>query len=348
MTGTSDASEGPDWPRMVAILRDRAKRYALTAGFDMAVIAVTLLFTSAAFLGAEKLADYVFTSPSERKAQVELTNAKSELTSALASLAEPASDIIRNLPTEMRPQIENWLEGLITGMIGQYLPTGNEVPDEADTTADTPLAEDDEPVVVMPMDLPPPVIEPIPEIDLEPPVVEPNADDVPRQTELYEMLLLEMRRNLDLMLELQAEREAYALNVYTYDSDYQIAELQSADQVEIARIQADAETSVAYEQTQQLEERNAVVASTMTRIGAVVMAIWLTKIFVVKRQTSVRLAAFYTAVADAIELSDKSNPRWIAETLPVLMPSDLPTTQADQGEMDLIARIVGALGPRGG
>lgn len=66
----------------------------------MLIIVATLSACIAIFASADKLADWMFKASVERQADIELANAKAEISRAIASLADPASAFI--VPCRLR------------------------------------------------------------------------------------------------------------------------------------------------------------------------------------------------------------------------------------------------------
>jgi hypothetical protein len=144
----------------------------------------------------------------------------------------------------------------------------------------------------------PPVLKapaaPVRELKPAPPALvrEENALLHERLKNLYE-------DNSALHLQLQQERE----RMDQASNQSAVEQAKSDAAIEVARIRADAEVNTASEATRRSSEFNNLVSGALTRIGAVVMVIWLVKIFVRKRQQSVQLSTFYMAASDAALLS---------------------------------------------
>lgn len=432
----SASSEAANRDRLERLFRQRGRRYGLSSIVDVLFIVLTLAITSLAFIGADALSDRLFSSRAEREAQAELSRAKAEMLQSVASLAGPASDIIRSLPDELRPMIERFIRDWAAKTMGvepdfapappdERLP-GWSAPAASPQVEDAALPErgggdlevaaqqreaeraapaadvvdrDSYEVVVaregetltavaeragrardaiavyngLPDDyapsagdelvVPPAEFVPAPpdrtdaSVRVEAPPTPPRSRwasvsapmsletaeaDLDDAAALRSRLAAEMDRALELSLALYRERRdrAEEVEAFRYDGDVRAAQYRADADIAIAEVQSRSALDIAVEETAQMAERNEMVASAMTRIGSVVLAIWLTKIFLKKYRNSVRLATFYTAVADAIALSDRSDPRSILAFLPHLMPSLPPDRDDDHSELDRVLGVV--------
>jgi len=102
-------------------------------------------------------------------------------------------------------------------------------------------------------------------------------------------------------------------------ADRDIAQSKADAERDVARAKAEAERAVAEEGTRRSEDLNALIASSVARVGAAVIVVLLVRIFLRDRQRLVLLAGFYAGLADAIEISD-GDPARLKEWLPQLVP----------------------------
>lgn len=319
----------PAWEELAVEFRERARKHERSARLDMLLIVATLVSCVLIFAGSDRLADWVFQTPSERRADIELANAKAEVYRAIASLGLPSGDFIRSLPAAVKPYLDRMLA---------------EKTGKAEGAAkDNPVLQSSRPPASRPAQdtLPsgsPPVFKapaaPVRELKPTPPALarEENALLYERLKDLYE-------DNAALHLQLQQERERMS-----QASDQSAVEQAKSDAaIEVARIKADAEVNTASEATQRSSELNNLVSSALTRIGAVVMVIWLVKIFVRKRQQSVQLSTFYLAASDAALLSKgdmSSFSKLLSRISPVIDtdPVDSPAEAMSQALVALAKR----------
>lgn len=279
-----------DWSGSAATFNARARKHEISAKLDMAMIVMTLIACIVIFAGADKLTAWLFSTPAERRADLELSNAKAQIVRAFASLGDPASELIRSLSPKLGPFIDQWL---------------------ADKR------KKDEPVPAEGREVPyrPPLARaPQPETR--------RALSAAQRTEvmrLYEQLIGLYEKNAALHSSLESERERTNATL----DRMSIEQTRADSHVEAVRVRADADRDIAQSnasvQTERIQDMTHLISSTFTRIGAVVMVIWLIKIFVRKRQRSVELSAFYLAVADALNISKGDTVRF-REILPHLTP----------------------------
>lgn len=276
------------WDDIATEFRERAKKHERSAQQDMLLIVATLFACVVIFAGADKLADWMFKTSTERKADIEMANASAEVYRAIASLGKPTSDFIRSLPVIMRPYLDQWL----AERTGESKPATKDSP--APQAPATPVVP---PTSNSPPEKSPPFIRtPTPSVsDPRMKPLEPKGEN----TQLYEKLKDLYAENTELHLQLQQERE----RMDQASDQYSVEQMKSDTAIETANIKANAELDIAREATERNTELNNLVSRALTRIGAVVMVIWLIKIFVRKRQQSVQLSTFYLAASDAVILS---------------------------------------------
>ena len=276
------------WDDIAGEFRERAKKHEKSAQQDMLLIVATLIACIVIFAGADKLADLMFKTSTERKADIEMANAKAEVYRAIATLGTPTSDFIRSLPAIVRPYLDRWLAER----------TGEREP----TTQGSPAPQTPAPPIVPPASNSPPEKSPPFFRTPTPSVSEPKMKPLEpkgENTQLYEKLKDLYAENTELHLQLQQERE----RMDQASDQYSVEQMKSDTAIETANIKANAELDIAREATERNIELNNLVSRSLTRIGAVVMVIWLIKIFVRKRQQSVQLSTFYLAASDAAMLS---------------------------------------------
>jgi hypothetical protein len=283
------ASQNTAWENIAVEFRERAKKHERSASHDMLLIVATLISCVVIFAGADKLAEWIFKTSAERKADIEMANAKAEVYRAVASLGAPSSDFIRTLPAAVRP----YLDRLLAEKTGKGEVPANNIPPPRTTTLPAVQPQ----VNILPGSNPP--IFPMPAPTVRGPRSKATAVMQEENTQLYEKLKNLYDENTTLHFQLQQERE----RMDQASNQTMVEQMKSDAVTEAARIKADAEVNMANVATQRSTEINDLVSSALTRIGAVVMVIWLVKIFVKKRQQSVQLSTFYLAASDAALLS---------------------------------------------
>lgn len=102
-------------------------------------------------------------------------------------------------------------------------------------------------------------------------------------------------------------------------ADRDIAQARAEAERDVAQAKAEAEKDVAEQGTRRAEDLNALIASSVARVGAAVIVVLLVRIFLRDRQRLILLAGFYAGLADAMEIS-AGNPARLKEWLPQLVP----------------------------
>lgn len=197
----------------------------------------------------------------------------------------------------------------------------------------------------IPWDIPPPEMRARSEMESRKAVSTPKKEAI----ELYDKLTTLYEKNTELHESLAQEREAadrYPIESLKTDSQIEIARIRAEDR-EIADTKANAEAEVARENTMRAEDLNGLISSALTRFGAVVMVIWLVRIFVRKRQRSVQLSAFYLAIADAIAMSDGDSVKFKG-FLPDLYPPGASETDDFKMPIESIVRMLIGLAKQSG
>ena len=126
------------------------------------------------------------------------------------------------------------------------------------------------------------------------------------------------------------------------NAEVDIAESKAYADREIAESKANAEVDIAKEETSRAEQLNVLISGALARIGSVVMVILLTRIFVKKRQRSVKVAAFYLGVADALAMSRKQSPDEFKDILPHLLPPDIEEDDGPETPTEQLVKIINA------
>ena len=96
---------------------------------------------------------------------------------------------------------------------------------------------------------------------------------------------------------------------------------------DLERHKADVQENIAEESTELAREWHALSSSATTRIGSVVLVLFLVRLFIRKRERSVRLATFYRAVGDALTLCGDNEIDKLPSLLPLLLPETIDDAQ---------------------
>jgi hypothetical protein len=317
------------WEDLAVEFRERAGKHERSARLDMLLIVATLVSCVLIFAGSDRLADWVFQTPSERRADSELANAKAEVYRAIASLGTPSGDFIRSLPAIVRP----YLDRMLAEKTGKAEEAAKGNPD-----LQSPPSSAARPAQDRPSSASPPVFQ-APAAPVREPKSTLPALARDENVRLHERLKSLYEDNSALHLQLQQERE----RMDQASNQSAIEQAKSDAAIEVARIKADAEVNTASEATQRSSDLNNLVSSALTRVGAVVMVIWLVKIFVRKRQQSVQLSTFYLAASDAALLSNgdmNSFSKLFSKITPVIDadPVDSPAEAMSQALVALAKR----------
>lgn len=342
MKEASDSKQYDRWSNLEGLFRARAKKHERAGLYDMLLIVFTLVVGIVVFSGSEKIYDFVLKTPAQRQADVELRNAGAKVLSAISALADPASEVIRSLPAELRPLLDEYLRRLSDRDTSverddtivwtqRSLPTpseqpaGSEAPHQDEESMSSPA--NNQGVLALPSapDLP----ASIPQEPKARPDTTLSVKETADTAQVYQLLIAQQEKNLELIAQLEEERsmrfsgpdEEYIQRMKT-DAEIEIAIYRANIDRDIAEAQSNALSETAYEETRRAEEWNSLVLGALTRIGSVVLIIWLIKIFVAKRQRAVKLSAFYLGLADAIAMSDKSDPKSFIEVLPHVLPPE--------------------------
>ncbi|WP_332672079.1 hypothetical protein [Aromatoleum sp.] len=349
MDRDADGAAVPEWQEFVQRCRERSLQCEKAARVHLFMIVLTLVAGLIVFVGGEQLGKWAFSTRAERDADVALANAGARLKRELAALADPASEFIRTLPEQLRPALEKMLRD-IAGLPPPPEPDVPPAPRPAPVRPPEPVPAPPAPAVQP--------FTPVPSTAAPPP---PRAAAQRRQLsqsemqarlEQYERLVSLYERNAALHAELMAERDrqaeaadGYLIETLRNDTAREIAQIgadsareRAQAELDIARANADAQSNAATESTTRSEDLNALVSGSVTRVGAVVLVIWLVRIFLRDRQRYAQRSDFFRGLADAMSIS-RGNLADFRELVAQLVPPTLP----DGGEAALPMEAVGQL-----
>ena len=358
MDGNSSDGGGREWQAFAERCRERSRQYERAARAHLVMIVLTLVAGLVVFVGGERLGNWVFSSRAERQATAELDVAAARLKREFAALADPAAEFIRTLPTQVRPVLEKFLRDL----------AGLPPPPPNETQGAGPAA----PVLPAPVPTTPPPA-PADGASLAPPAAvapPPQPEGRTRrnlaaaQTDLqlkqYERLIALSERNVALLAELAAERERQAESADRYlietlrsSTATQVAQIEAdaardraQAELDIAQANADAQTTAATESTARADDLNALVSGSVTRVGAVVLVIWLVRIFLRDRQRYVQRSDFFRGLADAMSLS-RGDLAVFRELLPQLVPPSINEGEEVSLPMEAVGQLLAGAAKRG-
>lgn len=380
MTTTSTPNEPTriESSDLTRIFQERARQHSRNATFDMAIIIVVLFLCISIFAGTDRIADFIFKSPIEKQADKALAEAEAKLYLAIADLAVPTAEAIRALPSNLRPIVEKYFNQ-ITGKKSPKSKTENSgdlgteksleiaSKDHSSKSKESFKADDNlysEPIKLNLPSLPATnpskkrvvsgkallnnsnrvLANPLQEYDVS------HSQILALQNEnaaLYRQLS-QVNGDIEIaMYKTDVERE---IAMYKANVERDIAESKADVERDIAeskadveRAKADSEEAVATGSTDLAREWNSLVSSAITRIGSVVLILWLVRIFIRKRERSVRLAAFYLAVGDAITLCGGNNLNQFSKMLPSLLPPEVDNLQNLDSPAGEIVQLAKAL-----
>lgn len=295
-------------------LRSRARMYERSARYDMIVIIVTLFSCIIIFAGSEKLSDWMFKTPSERQADIELANAEAEIYRSIASLGVPISHLIRSLPSQLKPYIEKFISEYSEGKNGINSNQFNYNPPSDNQNA-FPKA--------FPAIGPPGTETTNSAGQKKGPNMATSSEKViePQKKQLIE--LYKEYHNLHLSLISERERN------WRIEDSIILERIKNDAQVKIAEINAESQTDASLAQSGKYNRILSLASEALTKIGSVVMVIWLVRIFIKKRQRAVKLSTFYLSLADAVFLISNNNHLELKEMVPLFTPLDSEEDMAD-------------------
>lgn len=356
MDGNSSDAGPREWQAFAERCRERSRQYERAARAHLIMIVLTLVAGLVVFVGGERLGNWVFSSPAEREATAELDAAAARLKREFAALADPAAEFIRTLPTQVRPVLEKFLRDLA----GLPPPPPPETPDAGPTAPYRPVPVPTTPPPA-PADgasfAPPAAAAPQPEGRTR---RERSPAQLEAQLKQYDRLIALSERNVALLAELAAERERqaesgdrYLIETLKSNTATQVAQIEADTardraqaELDIARAAADAQATAATESTTRADDLNALVSGSVTRVGAVVLVIWLVRIFLRDRQRYVQRSDFFRGLADAMSLS-RGDLAVFRELLPQLVPPAVPEGEEVALPMEAVGQLLAGAAKRG-
>ncbi|MDT3672706.1 MAG: hypothetical protein ROZ37_20495 [Aromatoleum sp.] len=372
MDGNSSDAGPREWQAFADRCRERSRQYERAARAHLVMIVLTLVAGLVVFVGGERLGHWVFSSRAEREATAELDAAAARLKREFAALADPAAEFIRTLPAHVRPVLEKFLRDL-AGLPPPSSP--NETPGAGPTVPYQPVPVPTPPPPA-PADgassAPPPTPAP-PAAAAAPPTAappvrsearsrrEPSVAQLEAQLKQYDRLIALSERNVALLAEIAAERERQAESADRYfietlksNTATQVAQIEAdtardraQTELDIARATAEAQTTAATESTTRADDLNALVSGSVTRVGAVVLVIWLVRIFLRDRQRYVQRSDFFRGLADAMSLS-RGDLAVFRELLPQIVPPAIPEGEEVSLPMEAVGQLLAGAAKRGG
>jgi hypothetical protein len=129
-------------------------------------------------------------------------------------------------------------------------------------------------------------------------------------------------------------------------ADRDIAQAKADAERDVAQARAEVERAVAEEDTRRAEDLNALIASSVARVGSAVIVVLLVRIFLRDRQRLVLLGGFYVGLADALEISG-GDPARLKEWLPQLVPPAMAAPDDVATPIETVMQAVVELAKRG-
>jgi len=281
---------GVDIARLAEQYRGRAQKYEHTAKVYLRIIIGVLSACILIFAGADRLAGALFKTAAEREA--EALQHQSEM-----QILRNLSAVVEQMRSSIPAQVEAPQPGASTAPAIAPAPAAGAVfrplPDPRAGAAGAAAAVEKTPA---------------PNEALRRTVKQLYADNAALQQELVQARD-RLGEEADRLAVEQVRKEA-AVEVAQIRANADDARA-SVDR-EVAQAKADAERAVA-------EDFNALIASSVARVGAAVIVVLLVRIFLRDRQRLILLAGFYAGLADALEIS-AGDPSRLREWLPQLVP----------------------------
>lgn len=349
---------GADIKRLAEQYRQRAQKYEHTAKIYLRIIIGVLTACILIFAGADRLAGALFKTAAEREAEALLRQSTMQMLRNLSASAEQMQNQNRAQGEAVPPK--------------QGVPTLPSAP--AAGTAVGPLAP-----AAPAGPATGPIFNPVPHTTpgiaapsaapkAARPAVERNssANEALRRTlkQLHEdnailqQKLVEARDRLGEevdRLAVEEVRKDTAIEVAqiraTADdnrawADRDIAQAKADAERDVAQSSAEAERAVAEEDTRRAEDLNALIASSVARVGSAVIVVLLVRIFLRDRQRLVLLGDFYVGLADALEISG-GDPARLKEWLPQLVPPAMAASDDVATPIETVMQAVVELAKRG-
>lgn len=175
----------------------------------------------------------------------------------------------------------------------------------------------------------------------------PSADEALRRTvkQLYEENATLQQKLMEARDRLGEEVDRLAVEEVRRGMAIELAQIRAtaddhradADR-DIAQAKVDAERDVA-------QDLNALIASSVARVGAAVIVVLLVRIFLRDRQRLVLLGGFYVGLADALEISG-GDPARLKEWLPQLVPPAMASSDDVATPIETVMQAVVELAKR--
>ncbi len=328
-------------------LGERAGRYRRSARIHLLLTVASLCACLAIFAGANALSKYLFSSRVKLEADAKLEEAKAELVSAVADLAPPTAEIIRSLPPH--------LQGVLERLVGALLPS------QHSGSLSSFVGPPGPPAVVSPGAAPSTsmdVLYPVPRTRAGTPLgrTSRSSQDLADARHLGEVIALRreivdaLEEHASSIAQFVASRDEQDVRREVAETESEarvrIAEAEAEARIDIARTQADATADAASEETERVLAWTDLASSSMTRIGALVLLVWLVRIFNANRQRCEQLAEFYQALADYLSFADIGEPSTLKEMFPYLLPPEARTLGTSPGDdvLALAAQVVRSYG----
>lgn len=301
----TSAAAGVDVKRLAGQYRVRAQQYEHTATIYLRIIIGVLSACILIFAGADRLAGALFKTAAEREAEALLQQSTMRMLRNLAAPAEPVQSPGRAAAEPASPK--------------PGAPDASSVsPAPAASAAAGPAASVTSPVAIVPASPAQRAARPGMEGRSSANAVPPRqpAQARNRLADEADLLAVEQVRKETAVEVAQIRANADDARGW---ADRDIAQARAEAERDVAQARAGAERDVAEQDTRRAEDLNALIASSVARVGAAVIVVLLVRIFLRDRQRLVLLAGFYAGLADAMEIS-AGDPARLKEWLPQLVP----------------------------
>jgi hypothetical protein len=358
MNPPSASVAGADIKLLSDQYRERAQKYEHTAKIYLRIIIGVLSACILIFAGADRLAGALFKTAAEREAEALLRQSTMQMLRNLSASAEQMQDRNR-AQGEAVPQ----KQGAPTvpsapaadAALRPPAPTVPATPPAGSTSSPVPHATPGVPAVPAAPKAARPAVE-----------KNPSANDALRRTikQLYEDNAILQQKLVDARDRLGEEVDRLAVEEVRKDTaidvaqirataddnrawaDRDIAQAKADAERDVAQARAEVERAVAEEDTRRAEDLNALIASSVARVGSAVIVVLLVRIFLRDRQRLVLLGGFYVGLADALEISG-GDPARLKEWLPQLVPPAMAAPDDVATPIETVMQAVVELAKRG-
>ncbi|MBN8442786.1 MAG: hypothetical protein J0M28_13975 [Thauera sp.] len=356
------AVAGVDFARLAVQYRERAQKCEHTAKVYLRIIIGVLSACILIFAGADRLAGALFKTAAEREAEALLSHATTQILRNLSAASEQMRNSTAAQGEAPQPDASK-PDASKPDASKPSLPVPPPANGAVLRPPAAPFAAAAGPAPPAPVAAGPaaPAAKPV-----RPPVERtPSTSEALRRTvkQLYEDNAALQQQLAQARDRLGEEGDRLAVEEVRKDTAVEVAQIRaSADETrawadrdvaqtradaerDVAQAKADAERAVAEEGTRRAEDLNALIASSVARVGSAVIVVLLVRIFLRDRQRLILLAGFYAGLADALEIS-AGDPARLREWLPQLVPPAMATADDVATPIETVMQAVVELAKR--